>query len=360
MTPCKPEKPYNELAPLPPDQSKIETISLLKQESKAAAAIAELKGIANIIPNQSILINAIVLQEAKDSSEIENIVTTSDDLYKAVASTVAKVNPATKEVMYYREALYSGFQKITQRGLLSINDIIDLQAIVIGNTAGIRTTSGTALKNEATDTIVYTPPEGEQTILRLLQNFVAYLNGEDASLTKMAILHYQFESIHPFYDGNGRTGRIVNVLYLILKGYLDIPILYLSSYIIKNKARYYELLSAVTRTGDWESWIQFLLQGIEETARGTIEKIKKIRTLLDATIEIVKERAPRIYSKELVELLFVNPYCRIEFLTDQLKVERKAASRYLYQLEEIGILELRKTGRESIFINKELIRLLKE
>lgn len=360
MSSFSPDKPYNELPLLPPDQSRIETVHLLKQETKAAAAIAELKGIAHIIPNQAILINAIVLQEAKDSSEIENIITTSDDLYKAISSTSARLNPATKEVMFYREALYAGFRKIGQRGLISINDIIELQSILIGNAAGIRTTPGTALINGATDTVVYTPPEGEQAIHRLLQNFVEYLNDADASLVKMAILHYQFESIHPFYDGNGRTGRIINVLYLILKGYLDIPILYLSSYIIKNKTRYYELLRSVTQTGEWEEWILYLLHAIEDTARETIGKIKRIRALLDETIDLVRQRAPRIYSKELVELLFVNPYCKIEFLTIQLKVERKAASRYLYQLEEHGILELHKSGRENIFVNRELIRLLKE
>ena len=345
---------------LPPDHAKIETVRILKQENKAASAIAELKGIANIIPNQSILINAIVLQEAKDSSGIENIITTSDDLYKAVSSPVSKVNSSTKEVMFYREALYSGFRMIRERGLLSINDIIDIQSIIVKNDAGIRTTPGTTLKNDATGVTVYTPPEGEQTIRRLLQSLTEYLNNEDASVAKIAILHYQFEKIHPFYDGNGRTGRIVNVLYLILKGYLDIPILYLSSYIIKNKSRYYELLSTVTQTGEWEEWIVYLLQGIEETARSTIGKIKRIRALLDETVSLVKDRTPKIYSKELVELLFVHPYCKIEFRTEQLKVERKAASRYLHQLKGIGILELRKLGRENIFINKSLMRILSE
>jgi len=351
-------EPYNNLPLLPPGPGKIETIRILKQENKAAAAIAELKGIANIIPNQSILINAIVLQEAKDSSEIENIITTTDDLYKAVSSSATKINPATKEVMFYREALYHGFRKIKERGFLSINDIIEIQSIIVQNNAGIRTMPGTALINDTTAVVVYTPPEGEQKILDLLKNLTEYLNNDDASLVKMAILHYQFETIHPFYDGNGRTGRIVNVLYLILKGYLDIPILYLSSYIIKNKTRYYELLNSVTITGVWEDWIIYLLEGIEATAKATIQKIRAIRSLLDDTITLVRERAPRIYSKELVELLFVNPYCKIAFLTAQLNIERKAASRYLHQLEELGILELHKAGKENLFINKELMRIL--
>jgi Fic family protein len=360
MSTFKASVPYNNLPLLPPDPAKIETIRILKQETRAASAIAELKGIANIIPNQAILINAIVLQEAKDSSEIENIITTSDDLYKAVSSSISKVDSATKEVMFYREALYLGHRKIVERGLLSINDFIDIQSLVVRNNAGIRTTSGTALVNDATGLIVYTPPEGEQTIRGLLQNLTEYLNNDDASLVKVAILHYQFEKIHPFYDGNGRTGRIVNVLYLILKGYLDIPILNLSSYIIKNKPRYYELLSSITTTGQWEEWIIYMLKGIEVTAKVTIQKIKQIRSLLDETNILVKDRASKIYSKELVELLFVHPYCKIEFLTRQLKVERKAASRYLYQLEELGILELRKSGKENFFINKELMRILSE
>lgn len=360
MTDFNPVKPNSELPFLPPDTSKTETVRILRQENKTIAAIAELKGIANIIPNQSILINAIVLQEAKDSSEIENIITTKDDLYKAVSSTITKLNPATKEVMFYREALYVGFQKIKQRGLLSINDIIEIQKILIQNDAGIRRTPGTALVNDKTNEVIYTPPQNYEAINMLLKNFVEYLNDEESSLVKMAVLHYQFETIHPFYDGNGRTGRIVNILYLILKGYLDIPILYLSSYIIRNKAQYYELLLSVSKDNNWENWILYILSGIEQTAKETIVKIKKIRELLDSTIETVKTKASKIYSKELVETLFVNPYCKVEFITTSVNVERKAASRYLHQLEEIGILKSYKVVKENIFINVELIELLKE
>lgn len=360
MKEFNPSKPNNDLSFLPPDTSKTETVQILKQESKASAAIAELKGIAHIIPNQAILINAIVLQEAKDSSEIENIITTKDDLYKAVSSAVTKITPATKEVMFYREALYIGFQKVKQRGILSINDIIEIQKILIKNDAGIRTTQGTALVNDKTNEVIYTPPQSCDVIQRLLKNFVEYLNDEETSLVKMAVLHYQFETIHPFYDGNGRTGRIVNMLYLILKGYLDIPILYLSSYIIKNKSLYYELLLGVTKDNNWEKWILYILTGIEQTAKETIVKIKSIRELLEKTIETVKEKASKIYSKELVETLFVNPYCKVEFITKSVNVERKAASRYLHQLEEIGVLKSYKIGKENIFINTELIELLKQ
>ena len=360
MNKFNPRIPFNELPLLPPEISKIESIEILKQENKAIAAISELKGFAHIIPNQSILINAIVLQEAKDSSEIENIITTKDKLYKAVSSNGNKYDPATKEVMFYREALYEGFKKIKERGLLSINDIVDLQKILIQNEAGIRKTPGTALVNDKTDEVIFTPPQGKDVISNLLINLVQYLNDDERTLIKLAVLHYQFETIHPFYDGNGRTGRIINILYLILKEYLDIPILYLSSYIIKNKTKYYELLLSVTTNENWEEWILYILKGIEETANETIGKIKNIKSLLDQTIDKVKEKLPKIYSKELVETLFVNPYCKSDFLTIELGIERKTASKYLHLLEEIGILELYKVGKENIFVNIELMNILKK
>ena len=360
MNSFDPKKAYNSLPFLPPDTAKTETIAILKQENRALRALGELKGFANIIPNQSILINAIVLQEAKDSSEIENIITTQDALYKAVSTTISKADPAAKEVMFYRESLYEGFTKIRARGLLSINDIIDVQRLLIQNDAGIRKTSGTALVNDRTHEVIYTPPEDSAVIYALLKNFVEYLNDDEPTLVKMAILHYQFETIHPFYDGNGRTGRIINMLYLILKEFLDIPILYLSSYIIRNKTAYYDLLLSVTKDDAWEAWILFILKGIEEIAKETILKIRKIRDLLDSTIAIVKDKIPRIYSKELVETLFVNPYCKGEFLVASLGIERKTAARYLLQLEDSGILESVKIGTERIFMHKELVRLLKE
>ncbi|HBI37156.1 MAG: addiction module protein [Spirochaetes bacterium GWF1_31_7] len=360
MNNFNPRVPYNELPLLPPDNGKIESIKILRQENKAIASISELKGIAHIIPNQSILINAIVLQEAKDSSEIENIITTKDKLYKAVSSNAKKYDPATKEVMFYREALYEGFKKIKERGFLSINDIVDLQKVLIQNDAGIRKTPGTALVNDTTDEVIFTPPQGRDEISNLLTNLVKYLNDDERSLIKLAVLHYQFETIHPFYDGNGRTGRIINILYLILKDYLDIPILYLSSYIIKNKAKYYELLLSVTKDENWEEWILYILKAIEDTANETIGKIKKIKALLDKTIEEIKEKLPKIYSKELVETLFVHPYCKSDFLTSELGIERKTASKYLHVLVDIGILELYKVGKENIFVNIELMEILKK
>lgn len=348
------------LPKLPIDVSKTETIKILKAENKASKALAELKGIANLIPNQSILINAIVLQESKDSSEIENIVTTRDNLYKAVSETVKKLDAATKEVMFYREALYTGFNQLRKHGFISINDIVVIQKALVQNDAGLRTLPGTKLVNDKTDEVVYTPPQSKEEIDELLKNFTEYLNNDDDTLEKLAILHYQFESIHPFYDGNGRTGRIINILYLILKDHLEVPILYLSSYIIRNKDEYYRLLQKVRTEEAWEEWIVFMLQGIEETAKETIQKVKAIKELLDNTLEKVKAEAPKIYSKELVETLFENPYCKIEFIVKHLGVERKAASRYLHQLEDLGILNCVKVGKDSIFINVGLMNILKE
>lgn len=353
-----PKRPYNALPYIPPKPEKYESIKIWKQEGKARAAIAELKGTANIIPNQSILINAIILQESKDSSEVENIITTKDKLYQAISAT-KKIDTATKEVMYYREALQEGWNKIKKKGFISINDIIEIQKILIKNDAGIRRTPGTTLVNDKTGEIMYSPPNEPDIINDLLKNMTEYLNSDENDLIKLGIIHYQFECIHPFYDGNGRTGRILNILYLLLKDYLEIPILYLSSYIIKNKAEYYRLLREVTKEENWEQWLLFILKGIEITATETIQKIKMIKRLLDEKIEYIKENLPKIYSKELVELLFENPYCKVEFLVNGLGIERKTASVYLHKLSDVGLLEIRKIGRENIFINNELMEILK-
>lgn len=355
--------PYSMLEKLPPKKEKVETIKILLQLNKASSALAELKGIANIIPNQMILINAIVLQEAKDSSEIENIITTQDELYKAITINRANISAATKEVVNYRKALFHGFDCIQKQGFLRVNDIISIQQELVDNDAGIRSTPGTVLKNDKTGEVVYTPPQDRDEILELLTNFISYYNDTDqdiSPLINLAIFHYQFESIHPFYDGNGRTGRILNILYLIMNKLIDNPILFLSSYIIENKPKYYSLLNNTNKTGNWEEWILFMLKAIEITALKTIEKIISIRKLLDKTIEDVQQNAPKIYRKELVELLFEQPYSKIETVVNQLKVERKAASRYLRELEDIGILYSQKVGRETLYINKELIDILKQ
>jgi len=355
--------PHSVLDKLPPPRENVETIKILRQTSKSSAALAELKGIAQTIPNQAMLINAIVIQEARDSSEIENIITTQDELYKALTINQTRITAEAKEVVNYRKAIFHGFNLIQQQGFLRVNDIVSIQQELIDNTAGIRNTPGTVLKNDKTGEVVYTPPQEKSEILDLLSNFITYLNPNDNNLSpliNLAILHYQFESIHPFYDGNGRTGRILNILYLILNGLIDKPILYLSSYIIKNKPEYYRLLNQTNKTGNWEEWIMFMLKAVEHTSKDTILRISKIKNQLDKTIIEVQTKSPKIYKKELVELLFEQPYSKIEFVVDKLNVERKAASRYLRELESIGILESQKVGRETLYINKQLIEILKK
>jgi Fic family protein len=354
--------PHYKLDKLPPLREKVETIEILRQTNKSTAALAELKGIARTIPNQAMLINAIVLQEAKDSSEIENIITTQDELYKALIVNNKIISPSTKEVVNYRKAIFYGFDIAKKQGFLRVNDIINIQQELVDNTAGIRNSPGTVLKNDKTGEVVYTPPQDKAEILDLLTNFINHYNQPDdlSPLINLAILHYQFESIHPFYDGNGRTGRILNILYLILNELIDVPILYLSSYIINNKPEYYRLLNQTNMTGQWEEWIMFMLKAVESTSKSTITKITNIKGQLDETIIKVQEKAPKIYRKELVELLFEQPYSKIEFVINKLGVERKAASRYLKELENIGIVESQKVGREAIYINRELIEILKQ
>lgn len=353
--------PNHKLEKLPPLREKVETMALLRQTNRSTAALAELKGIAKTIPNQAMLINAIVLQEAKDSSEIENIITTQDELYKALTVNKKAVSPETKEVVNYRKAIFHGFNLAKTQGFIRVNDIVSIQQELVGNTAGIRSVPGTVLKNDTSGEIVYTPPQNKEEIIDLLSNFITHFNqsNELSPLINLAILHYQFESIHPFYDGNGRTGRILNILYLILNEMIDVPILYLSSYIISNKPEYYRLLNHTNRTGKWESWIMFMLKAVERTSTDTMKKITDIKDQLDTTIIKVQEKAPKIYKKELVELLFEQPYSKIEFVVNKLNVERKAASRYLKELEKIGIVESQKVGRERLYINNELIEILK-
>jgi Fic family protein len=304
----------------------------------------------------------LILREAKDSSEIENIVTTQDALYKAFSIDNEPNDPNVKEVLNYRKALWSGFEAVRKRRLITIREIIKIQELLIGNNAGIRQQPGTALKNSKTGEVIYTPPSGKDVIEEKLKNLEKYMNTEDDAdpLIKIAIIHYQFESIHPFYDGNGRTGRIINVLYLILNELLDLPILYLSSYIIQHKKQYYEGLEKVRTKNDWEGWIMFMLDSIEKTSKSTISLIKSIKGLIDEEIENVKEKCPKIYSKELVESLFNQPYCRISTLETSLNITRFTASKYLKELENIGLLRGEKMGRDMLYINKPLFALLKE
>ena len=337
-----------------------DTVAILKQLSKAHKALAELKGYADQIPNKEILINSLTLQEAKDSSEIENIITTQDELFEALAIESQHISDNIKEVLNYRKALRFGFAQLQQRHLLTTNDIVAIQQKLSGNNAGIRKQAGTVLRNAKTGEIVYTPPQDEMMIYELLANLEKQINEPDEldPLIKMAILHYQFESIHPFYDGNGRTGRILNILYICLEGLLDAPILYLSGYIIRNKSDYYRLLQEVRVNDAWEAWTLYMLKGIEETAVRTLVKAKAIKKLVDETANEVKNKLPKIYKRELIDAIFFEVYTKTSHVESALDVERHAAAKYLKELEKIGILTSQKRSRIVLYINPKLYALL--
>lgn len=344
-----------------PPQEEIETQKVLKKAISANRALANLNGVARIIPNSAILINSLVLQEAKDSSEIENIITTHDELYRANLDIESVTNEA-KEVQNYKEALLRGFALVKDTNLLLKKHIVEIQGILEKNDAGVRKQAGTNLKNALTGEVIYTPPQDYETIQELLRNLENYINepNDIDPLVNMAIIHYQFESIHPFYDGNGRTGRIINILYLILKDLLDIPVLYLSRYIITHKTDYYRLLQEVRTEDKWEEWILYMLEAVEQTSLETIELINNISDLMIKTQDMISEKLPKIYSKDLVEILFMHPYTKIEFLIDKLNLHRDTASKYLKELETIGILKPIKIGRSKYFINLELFDMLKK
>ena len=339
----------------------IETQKVLKKAISANRALANLNGVARIIPNSTILINSLVLQEAKDSSEIENIITTHDELYRANLDMESVTNEA-KEVQNYKEALLRGFSLVSDTKLLLKKHIIEIQEILEQNDAGIRKQAGTNLKNAQTGEVIYTPPQDYETIQELLTNLEIYINepNDIDSLINMAIIHHQFESIHPFYDGNGRTGRIINILYLILKDLLDIPVLYLSRYIITHKADYYRLLQEVRTEDKWEEWILYILEAVEQTSLETIELINRISDLIIKIQDKISQELPKIYSKDLVEILFMHPYTKIDFLVDRLNITRKTASKYLNELENIGILENIQIKNSKFFINIELFNLLRK
>lgn len=349
----------NNLKFLPPE-AEIETITILKQLNKSSRALAELKAYSELIPNRDILISSLALQEAKASSEIENIVTTNDNLYKSIV-TEKNIDPNTKEVLNYRKALWKGVDLVKESGFISTNIILEIQQMLEDNKGGIRKIPGTALRNSLTGDVIYTPPSGESLIRDLLANLEGYYNIETEvdPLIKLAVSHYQFEAIHPFYDGNGRTGRILNILYLLKEELLDSPILYLSSYIIKNKQSYYTLLNKITTENNWEEWILYILKAIEFTAKETLELAKGIKTLMDNTIAEVREKLPKIYSKELIEFIFTEIYTKGSHLVEKGFANRKTVSKYLKSLEDIEVLKSEKMGREVIYINIHLFNLLK-
>lgn len=358
------DQPYNQLPHLPPPLELIETIDILRQESRAASALAELKGLSRLLPNPAILINALVLKEAKASSEIENIITTNDELYRAMTAGEGPTDKATKAVLHYRRALYTGYRFIKENGFLSTKGILQIQQELEQNRAGIRRLPGTSLRNDRTKQVIYTPPDDPDVLNQLMHNLENYLNlsseNDVSLLIKLAIQHYQFESIHPFYDGNGRTGRIVNVLFLLLHDLLPEPILYLSQYIIENKGDYYRLLQAVKTDNNWSDWIVFMLKAVEVTALQTINRITAIQTLFEHTVETVRLQLPKVYSKELIELLFEYPYSKIDYVVERLVVDRRTASKYLHSLTEIGVLRTEKRWKETLFINTALFDLLRE
>lgn len=348
------------LADLPPGID-LETRPILKKSAQAHRFLAELKGISATIPNQSILINTLALQEAKDSSAIENIVTTHDELFQQELFADVSVNAAAKEVSRYSVALKQGYEQVRKTGLLTNNHIMEIHAELGSGRPGLRTMPGTELKNKDTGVTVYVPPQDGEEIKRLMTNLEKYINDDDFSkldaLVKMAVIHYQFESIHPFYDGNGRTGRIINILYLVQKGLLNIPVLYLSRYVIERKSEYYRHLQSVRDAGTWEEWILFMLDGVEKTSKQTIAIVKEIQKIMQAYKVIIREKF-KFYSQDLLNNLFSHPYTKIQFLQKDLGVSRLTATKYLDSLAKEGLLKKQKTGRSNYYINTALFGIL--
>lgn len=353
-----PGKPYNDLPRLPP-AAELDSKQILKAAMPARVAVAELRLAGRDIPDQSVLINTIPLLEAKDSSEIENIVTTNDALFREASHTDDGNDPAAKEALRYRAAIYSGAESLKTRPLTA-RTAIEVCSQIKGVDLDIRATPGTTLRNSFTGEVIYTPPEGIDTLRGLLANWEQFANASDDvdPLVRMAVLHYQFEAIHPFIDGNGRTGRILNILVLIQAGLLDIPTLYLSRHIVRTKGQYYALLQGVTQRGEWEPWILYMLTAIETTANWTNARIRAIRDLMSDTAAYVNANASSIYSWELIQTIFAQPYTRIGHLVDRGVAKRVAASRYLKQLAAIGVLEEEKVGRDKLFIHRKYMKLL--
>ena len=338
-----------------------ETRKVLKCCAEAHRHLAELKGKAASIPNEEILINTLALQEAKDSSAIENIITTQDELYREELNIESHGNAAAKEVRNYVAALKHGFALVRQSKVIRLEDVLQIQQIIESNRAGFRKLPGTALKNQRTGEIIYTPPQHPDEILDLLNNLTAYINDTtlcDADpLVKMAIIHHQFESIHPFYDGNGRTGRILNILYLVAHDLLDLPVLYLSRYITQNKSTYYEELQNVRITGQWEPWLLYLVEGISITAQHTTQLVEQIKAMMEDFKSKIRTEYPKMYRHELINNLFNHPYTKIEFLMEDLDVSRLTATKYLDQLVTTGLLKKEKLGRTNYYINQALFNL---
>lgn len=355
-----PEIPYNTLPILPPTKD-IENIRILKKAITASRALSELKGAITNLPNPTLFIDTINLQEARASSAIENIITTQDELFKASIADKKNDNPATKEVIHYKDALWFGVEQIKEKPVLTTNLFIAIMQIIKENKSGIRNAPGTQLKNPATNKVVYTPPEGENVIREKLKNLEDFIHAEDSidPLVKMAIIHYQFEAIHPFFDGNGRTGRIILLLYLKFANLLDLPALYLSSYIIEHKDQYYTNLRKVTEEENWEDWILYMLDMVEQTAsRGRLQ-IAEIENLMNKMGKEIQEVSPRIYSKDLMEQLFRLPYTKRNQLEKAGLGNLKTVGNYLKELEKAGFLKNEQVGKEKLYLNFRLLEVLK-
>lgn len=345
-----------------PLSSDVETKAVLKKAALAHKALAELKGVITSIPSENILIETLSLQEARESSAIENIISTFDEVYQSSLFVNQFASPAAKEVHQYAEALKTGFTLIKKQGLLSNKFILQMHQIIEGNDAGYRKLPGTKLLNDRTGEVIYTPPQERSTIVDLMNNLEQFINDDammDADpLVKMAIIHHQFESIHPFYDGNGRIGRIINILYLVQKNLLHLPVLYLSRYIIQNKADYYRLLQKVRETGEWEEWILYMLTGVEKTASESIVLISSLKSLMQQYKQTIRTELPKLYSQDLLNNLFKYPYTKIEFIEKDLSVSRSTAIRYLEALVEKQLLKKQKIGRDNFYVNEPLFSLL--
>ncbi|MEM1054328.1 MAG: Fic/DOC family N-terminal domain-containing protein [Bacteroidota bacterium] len=358
--------PYNDLPGLPPDLGGMVS-GMIPLVVSAHRSLAELKGYCQTLPNPELLLNAVVLHESKDSSEIENIVTTQDELFRAAAAEAVgareSIPAPAKEVLRYREAAYWGWTELQRTGLITTNTLKGIVQRLKDNDAGVRTKS--VVIGKRSGDVVYTPPEGEGVLRDKLEKLEAFINDDRGAgadidpLVKMALVHYQFEAIHPFYDGNGRTGRILNVLYLIQQGLLQSPVLYLSAYILGHRADYYRLLRAVTEEEDWASWVRYMLEGVRATSQATLDLIRGVNDLIETTAETAKEGMKNGYSRDLVRLLFRQPYCKIQFILDEgLAASRATASRYLADLERIGVVESLQVHREKYFINYRLLDML--
>lgn len=355
-----PEKPYNDLPALPPKHG-IETVAILKKTITASRALAELKGAITNLPNPTLFVDTINLQEAQASSAIENIITTQDELFKASISDKRIENNATKEVIHYKDALWHGFDQLERRPILTTNLFISIMQIIKENNSGIRNTPGTKLTNPTTGKVVYTPPEGEGIIRDKLKQLEDFIHADDQidPLIKLALLHYQFEAIHPFIDGNGRTGRIILLLYLKLTGLLELPALYMSDYIIRHKSDYYTGLRLVTEKGDWESWIIYMLDMVESTAIKGRQQIAIIEKLMLEMGAAIQKQLPKVYSKDLMEVLFKLPYTKRSFLISAGLGNLKTVGNYLNELEKAGFLTSEYVGKEKLYLNVELMKILK-